>query len=96
MKCKYSYSNDDIINSDFYYNPKPTKIFKFSPFSLTEIQYLRGLVATDMIENDYESQGMNAKIAQNTSMYEFTNRILAKLDEFEDELGNIKTYKKEK
>ncbi len=75
------------INSDINIIPKPVKVFEISPFTLTEIQYLRSLIVSDKKENDYENQGMNAKIDQNTSMYEFTNKILEKLDEFEKGLG---------
>lgn len=55
--------------------------------TLTEIQYLRGLVYIDQLNNKYRDKGMAAKICQDTSMYEFTNKILNKLDKLEDGLN---------
>lgn len=49
----------------------------------TEIQYLRGLVWSDRIKKDYKSHP-EAKIDRFTSMHEFTEKILDKLDQLED------------
>lgn len=53
---------------------------KNGKLDITEIQYLRGLVASDLITtND------NARIAQNKTMHKFLNDILRKLDIMEEE-----------
>jgi hypothetical protein len=52
--------------------------------TIVEIQYLRGLITMDRIENKYEEEGRNALIDRNTTMDEFTKTILNKLDELED------------
>lgn len=52
-------------------------------FDVTEIQYLRGLVMSDQFVNLYQKQGEKALIAQNKTMWEFTQEILKKLDELE-------------
>lgn len=86
--CDYKPILDfEKINSDINIIPKPTKVFEIIPFTLTEIQYLRGLIISDKMENDYEKQGMNAKIDQKNSMHDFTEKILKILDEFEEGLG---------
>jgi phosphoglucomutase len=52
-------------------------------FDITEIQYLRGLIMNDQFVNLYQKQGEKALIAQNKTMWEFTQEILKKLDELE-------------
>ena len=61
---------------------------------LTEIKYLRGLVMADQLENDYEHN--NSKIAQNKSMFDFTDVIQKKLDNAENAMlgGGIIDYEK--
>ena len=61
---------------------------------LTEIKYLRGLVMADQLENDYEHN--NSKIAQNKSMFDFTEGIQKKLDNAENAMlgGGIIDYEK--
>lgn len=49
---------------------------------ITELQYLRGLIMTDKIVNDYENN-LNARISQVKSMHTFTDNLLEKLDEEE-------------
>lgn len=53
--------------------------------TISEIQYLRGLIMSDKIENDYIAN-TNIVIAQNKTMHEFTEEILRKLDEIEVEV----------
>lgn len=45
----------------------------------TEIQYLMGLVWSDRIENDYIAHP-DAKIDRLTSMHDFTEKIIDKLE----------------
>lgn len=61
---------------------------------LTEIQYLRGLVMADQLENDYEHN--SSKIAQNKSMFDFTEGIQKKLDDAENAMlgGGVIDYEK--
>ena len=61
---------------------------------LTEIKYLRGLVMADQLENDYEHN--NSKIAQNKSMFDFTDGIQKKLDNAENAMlgGGVIDYEK--
>jgi phosphoglucomutase len=53
-------------------------------FNITEIQYLRGLIMNDQFVNLYKKQGSKAIIAQNKTMWEFTQEVLKKLDEIEE------------
>lgn len=57
-----------------------------SLLGITEIQYIRGLIVADKLENNYEQEGMNVKIDRQTSMHEFTNNLLSKLDKLEEQL----------
>lgn len=59
--------------------------------NLTEIQYLRGLVRADQIENDYK-HNPKAIIDRSTPMYAFTTKVLKKLDEMEDDFVEGKVY----
>lgn len=66
------------------YQIKHDELFEFSPFSITEIQYLRGLIMADKLENNYEKEGKNALIDRKTTMHEFTEKLLKTLDELEN------------
>lgn len=54
-----------------------------SKLNLTHIQYLRSLLTSDKLTNNYEEQGMHCRIAQNKSMHDFTEEILTILDQLE-------------
>jgi hypothetical protein len=53
---------------------------KIKPLSLTDIQYIRGLIYADKLTHNYEVEGSNAKIDQKTTMHEFTEQLLNKID----------------
>lgn len=71
--------------NDYWHESKPKKVFSLNPapFDITEIQYLRGLVMADKIENDYIANPKTV-IAQDKTMHDFTEEILSKFDKLED------------
>ncbi|MFO1442931.1 hypothetical protein KDN24_06835 [Bacillus sp. Bva_UNVM-123] len=93
QRCYRHYDYKEMLNFDFSsiteveysgLNYSPEKKFIFSPFNLTEIQYIRSLIMADKIVNEYELLGMKVKIDQQTSMHNFTDKILTVLDELEE------------
>jgi hypothetical protein len=48
--------------------------------SIVEIQYIRGLIHMDKIINEYDEKAMDVHIDQKTSMHQFTEELLSKLD----------------
>lgn len=51
--------------------------------TVSEIQYLRGLIINDQIANQYQQEGRNALIDQKTTMWEFTNELLQKVNKLD-------------
>jgi hypothetical protein len=83
---KYNYGLAEKIK-DFNYEDKHEETFCFSPFGISEIQYLKRLIVSDQLNNDYKKKGRKALIDPNTTMYEFTERLLKKLNELENSLN---------
>jgi hypothetical protein len=72
---QYNYGYAEKIK-DFDYENKPEKTFSFSPFDIEEIQYLKRLIVSEQFNHNYQNAGKKESIDQNTTMYEFTERLL--------------------